>query len=42
MLVTLFGSVIEVRLLQWENAPSPMRVRLSGRVIAVRLHPENA
>ena len=37
MLVTLFGIVILVRLLQPEKAQSPMLVTLSGIVILVRL-----
>ena len=36
MLVILFGSVIDLRELQLENAPSPMLVMLFGSVIDLR------
>ena len=43
MLVTLFGIVMEVKLLQPENAAPPMLVTLSGIVMEVKLlQPENA
>jgi hypothetical protein len=43
MLVTLSGIVMLVRLVQPENAPSPMLVTLSGITTLVRLvQPENA
>ena len=43
MLVTLLGIVTLVRLVQSENAPSPMLVTLLGIVTLVRLvQPENA
>ena len=37
MLVTLLGIVMLVKLLQLENAPSPMLVTLSGIVMLVNL-----
>ena len=43
MLVTLFGIIMLVRLLQPQNAESPMLVTLSGIVMLVRLlHQQNA
>ena len=37
MFVTLFGMVMLVRLLQYQNARQPMLVTLSGMVMLVRL-----
>ena len=43
MLVTLSGMLMLVRLLQPENAPSPMLVTLSGMLMLVSLlQPSNA
>ena len=43
MLVTLFGIVISVKLLQKINAASPMLVTLDGIVMSVKLsHRANA